>query len=107
MTALKLKEDAIAELQSYLDSKEADLGLNDRSRQLISFISKDDDEAYKVFSDILIGRSTGTTTDTTADTDTTANTTSTTTFTAAATRIIGKHQNNQNSKCPKNFKFKS
>lgn len=49
-------EDAVSELHDFLDSINADFGLNDRARQLINFISKDDDEAFKLFSDLLIGK---------------------------------------------------
>ena len=36
-TATSLKEESIEELYSFLDTKEADFGLDERAKQLVSF----------------------------------------------------------------------
>ncbi|KAL3914802.1 MAG: hypothetical protein SGILL_005949 [Bacillariaceae sp.] len=45
---------ALAELEAFLDSKEADQGLNEKARVLISGIPGDEDEAFKYFANIVV-----------------------------------------------------
>eukprot|EP00526_Cylindrotheca_closterium_P006868 CAMPEP_0113640360 /NCGR_PEP_ID=MMETSP0017_2-20120614/21182_1 /TAXON_ID=2856 /ORGANISM="Cylindrotheca closterium" /LENGTH=744 /DNA_ID=CAMNT_0000551637 /DNA_START=163 /DNA_END=2397 /DNA_ORIENTATION=+ /assembly_acc=CAM_ASM_000147 len=52
--ATSLKEESIAELYSFLDTKEADFGLDERARKLVSFICQQDEEGYQVLSNVIV-----------------------------------------------------
>eukprot|EP00980_Cylindrotheca_fusiformis_P029847 scaffold23929_cov127-Cylindrotheca_fusiformis.AAC.1 len=49
----QLVEKSIQEIQEFLNTQEADYGLNHHLEQVVSFLCEDDDEAFRIFSNVI------------------------------------------------------